>query len=79
VSTLKQIEESFDVLKINSDISERAYELSKELYDNGAGRYQDVQQAENDVMDANLKLLNARYDYTMSYLDLLYLYNIEEL
>ncbi|MBN2531321.1 MAG: TolC family protein [Spirochaetales bacterium] len=78
-ATLKQVEESYDVLKINSEISDRAYVLARQLFDTGAGSYQDVRQAENDVMDANLKLLNARYQYTMSYLDLLNLFNIDEL
>jgi outer membrane protein TolC len=76
---LKQIENSFNSLQLNIDVAQRTYDLVKQSYISGSKNIPDLQNAENNLFDANLKLLDARYQYMTNYLDLKYILNSDKI
>jgi outer membrane protein TolC len=75
---LKQIEGYIDTLKINAQIAEQTLHLVDLSYNAGLKSFLDLQDAENNLFDAQLKLLDARYQYVTTYLDLKYILNVED-
>jgi len=75
---LKQIEGYIDTLKLNAQIAEQTLHLVDLSYNAGLKSFLELQDAENNVFDARLKLLDARYQYITTYLDLKYILNVED-
>jgi outer membrane protein TolC len=75
VLKLKQIEESYNSLEINSDIAERTYDLVNRSYQAGTKNYLDLVDAKNNLFDSKVQLLEAKYNYLSTFLDLKYLLN----
>jgi outer membrane protein TolC len=79
ILTLKQIEDTINSLKINVDIAQKTYDMTQKLFDAGSKNYLDLQDAQNNLYDSQIKLINARYNYMTNYLDLKTLLNIDKL
>ena len=77
IMNLKQIEETIDSLSVNLDIAEKTYDLTQKLYEAGSKNYLDLQDSQNNLYDSQIKLINAKYNFLLSYLDLKYLLNVD--
>jgi outer membrane protein TolC len=74
---LKEVESNIDSLNINASIAEETYKLAEKQYNLGGKNYLDLKDAENNMYDAKINILNAKYEYLSNLLDLQYLLNIE--
>ncbi|MFW5842289.1 MAG: TolC family protein [Spirochaetota bacterium] len=72
---------SLGVQELNVELAERAYELALEAYNVGSRELLEVRNAEQDLQDARLQLLQEKSNYTAALLDLEYALNttIEEM
>lgn len=78
IINLSQIEEDISTLTTNIDLANNTYQQIEKLYNAGGKSYLDLKDAENNLFDAQIKLLNAKYNYLTNLLDLKYLLNIDE-
>lgn len=81
VNRLETTRVSIGVQELNVELAERAYELALEAYNVGSRELLEVRNAEQDLQDARLQLLQEKSNYTGALLDLEYALNttIEEL
>jgi outer membrane protein TolC len=75
---LKQISETIDSLKTNKEIADRTYNITNDLYTAGNKDLLDLQDADNNLIDANIKILNAENDFLSNYFDLEILLNTND-
>lgn len=75
ILNLKQIEESFNILDFNLKLAEKILKLTENSFNEGEKDYLDVKEAEKSLLDANLKLDQAFYDYYNNFIELQYLIN----
>ncbi len=81
VNRLETTRASMAVQELSVELAERAYELALEAYNVGSRELLEVRNAEQDLQDARLQLLQEKSNYTGALLDLEYALNttIEEL
>ncbi len=78
ILTLKQIGESFEILNFNFKLSEKILKLTENGFYEGSKNFLDVKDAEKNLLDANLKLERAYYEYYENYIELISLLNKPE-
>ncbi len=81
VNRLETTRVSLDVQELSVELAERAYELAVEAYNVGSRELLEVRNAEQDLHDARLRLLQEKSTYKNALLDLEYALNttIEDL
>jgi outer membrane protein TolC len=81
VDRLETTRVSLGVQELNVELAERAYDLALEAYNVGSRELLEVRNAEQDLRDARLQLLQEKSTYTAALLDLEYALNttVEEL
>ena len=81
VDRLETTRVSLGVQELNVELAERAYDLALEAYNVGSRELLEVRNAEQDLQDARLQLLQEKSNYTSALLDLEYALNttVEEL
>lgn len=75
VLNLNYIKSTFDTLNFNLNLSQKILTLTEKSYYEGDKNHLDVKDAEKNMLDANLKLDKAYYDYYDNYTELEYLLN----
>lgn len=78
IINLGQTKEDISTLSANIDLADNTYKQIEKLYNAGGKSFLDLKDAENNLFDAQIKLLNAKYNYLTNLLDLNYLLNIDE-
>ncbi len=78
INNLEQAKEDISTLSTNIDLANNTFQQIEKLYNAGGKSYLDLKDAENNLFDAQIKLLNAKYNYLTNLLDLKYLLNIED-
>lgn len=78
ITNLGQTEENISTLSTNVDLADITFQQIEKLYNAGVKSFLDLKDAENNLFDAKIKLLNARYDYLTNLLDLKYLLNLDD-
>jgi outer membrane protein, multidrug efflux system len=84
ISTVRRLEaslETLEILSLNLDLAERAYELASEAYAEGLRELSEVHDAELELQNARLRVIEEQYQYITGLLDLEYHLNtpLEEL
>ena len=77
-NSIMQIEtavETVNALMLSVKVAKKSLELAEIAYEAGAKSYQDVEEEEVKYRDAQVKLLNAKYGYILSLLNLEFLLN----
>lgn len=77
---LKEIENQkkiIDSYVISLEIAKKSYDIIEKSYLSGATNFYDLKEAEKDLDNAMIKILQAKYDYISKIFDLEYLLNIE--
>ncbi len=75
VSGIESSLESIEALELNVELAERAYELAEQAYNNGLRELTEVEQAEVDLQDARLQLIQEQQRVLASLFDLEYALN----
>lgn len=75
ISNIESSLESIEALELNVDLAERAYDLAEQAYNNGLRDLTEVEQAEVDLQDARLQLIQEQQRVLASLLDLEYALN----
>lgn len=75
ISNIESSLESIEALELNVELAERAYELAEQAYNNGLRDLTEVEQAEVDLQDARLQLIQEQNRILASLLDLEYALN----
>lgn len=77
ISNIESSLESIDALELNVELAQRAYELAEQAYNNGLRDLTEVEQAEVDLQDARLQLIQEQQRILASLLDLEYALNMK--
>ncbi len=77
VMTIKEIKNDMDSLVMSRDAAKSSYELVRRLYDNGSKDYLELKDSENTLFETEINILNAKYEFISSVLDLDYLMGSE--
>lgn len=75
ISNVESSLESIEALELNVELAERAYDLAEQAYNNGLRDLTEVEQAEVDLQDARLQLIQEQNRIIASLLDLEYSLN----
>ena len=75
VDKLKKCESSISAMEYNVELAEKAYNMTYEAYRVGTTELLDVRDAESQLSQAKLGLLNEKYTYLTTLLDLEYAIN----
>ncbi|MFP4302124.1 MAG: TolC family protein [Spirochaetaceae bacterium] len=75
ISSIESSLESIEALELNVELAERAYDLADQAYENGLRDLTEVEQAEVDLQDARLQLIQEQQRVLASLLDLEYALN----
>ena len=75
VMELEKSEKKIEVLELNRDLAERAYQLAEEGYNAGTVELLTLESASDDFEKAKLDVLTEKYNYQSSLLDLEYAVN----
>ncbi|HOV13693.1 MAG TPA: TolC family protein [Spirochaetota bacterium] len=78
VLNLKQIDQTFDILDFNLKLSDKILKLTERSFNEGVKNLLDVKDAEKNLLDANLKLEKAYFDYYDNYIELEYLIGLSK-
>lgn len=70
VDTLNQCEQAIEISQRNIDLAQKYYNLTWNAYQNGTTEYLDLKEAQSQLDQAKLGLLNEKYNYMMSLMDL---------
>lgn len=73
VETAEIALESFESVSLNVELAERALALAEEAYDNGLREISAVREAEIDLLDARLDLLQEQFNYREALINLEFL------
>jgi outer membrane protein TolC len=77
ISNIESSLESIEALELNVELAERAYDLAEQAYNNGLRDLTEVEQAEVDLQDARLQLIQEQQRVLASLLDLEYALNMK--
>ena len=75
IMNLEKSAESIETLKMNVQLAERAYNMAEEAYNAGTRELLEVKEAEDELNNARIKVLEEKYSYTTGLLDLEYALN----
>jgi len=76
----KDIESQKEIINsylMNVEIAKKTYDIIEKYYFSGFSSFYELKEAEKDLTNSNIKLLQAKYDYLCKIFDLEYLLNIE--
>ena len=76
----KDIESQKEIINsylMNVEIAKKTYDIIEKYYFSGSSSFYELKEAEKDLTNSNIKLLQAKYDYLCKIFDLEYLLNIE--
>lgn len=75
INNIESSLESIEALQLNVELASRAYDLAEQAYNNGLRDLTEVEQAEVDLQDARLQLIQEQQRVLASLLDLEYALN----
>lgn len=73
VTSIEELAEDYENLKLNEELYFSKYQLSEKSYNSGTGSYLELKEAESGVFEAQLKILEAKYDFAVLLLEYNYL------
>ncbi len=77
ILNLEKSLKAFEILKLNIELSQEAYEKTNDAYKIGSKKLIEVVDAENELNNAKLNLLRQKYEYSCNLLDLEYELNMK--
>jgi outer membrane protein TolC len=75
IMNLKKSADAVETLEMNVQLAERAYNMAEEAYNAGTKELLEVKEAEDELNNARVKVLEEKYSYTTGLLDLEYALN----